>query len=155
MLSNATSKRVASRLYQPSTVLAYRRVDPRASQCAQAPECPGVIQADQPAIAGHIGINDGNQLPTANGRAGEVRANSVCVHRLDLSHVATGAYDAPENWTEQLLGGRDDGQLAVGPRRPRFGWARRMGLENMASALRRALDKWPEPAAAARKRTRS
>ena len=65
-------QRVAAGLHHPAAVLADRRVDQRAPQRAQAAQRAGIVQADQPAVADHVGVDDGDQLAAARGLAGEI-----------------------------------------------------------------------------------
>ena len=43
-----------------SAVLADRRVDQCAAQRAQPSERAGIVEADQPTVADHVGVDDGN-----------------------------------------------------------------------------------------------
>ena len=56
-------QRIATGLDDPAAVLFDRWVDQVRAESAQPFECSCVIQPDQTAVANHIGIDDGDQLP--------------------------------------------------------------------------------------------
>jgi hypothetical protein len=58
-------ERVASGLDDPPTMFFYRRFDQCASEHPQARYRIGIIEADQPAIADHIHVHDGDQFADA------------------------------------------------------------------------------------------
>ena len=58
-------QQVAAGLHHSAAVLADRRVDQNAPQRAQAAQRAGIVQANQAAIADHVGIDDSDQLTAA------------------------------------------------------------------------------------------
>jgi hypothetical protein len=81
-------QRVATGLHYSAAVLADCRVDQRAPQSAQAVQGASIVLTDQPAVADHVGIDDGDQLPAARGLAGEVRTDTCDTHDRDDSTTA-------------------------------------------------------------------
>ena len=73
-------KRVAAGLHNSAAMLADGRVDQSAPQRPQTAQCAGIIEANQAAIADHVGIDDSDQLTAARGLAGEVRADLSRIH---------------------------------------------------------------------------
>ena len=63
MLSNAIKQGIAACLDDPAAVLADRRIDQTAAQRPQPHQRPGVVQADEAAIADHVGVDDRHQFP--------------------------------------------------------------------------------------------
>ena len=65
-------ERVTAGLHDSSAVIADRRVDQCTSKRAEAAQRAGIVQADQPAVAHHVGVDDGKQLTAARSLAGEI-----------------------------------------------------------------------------------
>ena len=63
MLSNTIEQRIAAGLDNPATVLLYRGIYQLSAQSPQSLEGSSVIQSDQAAVANHVGIDHGDQLP--------------------------------------------------------------------------------------------
>ena len=63
MLSNTMSSEIATGLDDPAAMLLDRRIDHVAAERTQPFERSHIIQADQTAVADHVGIDDGDQLP--------------------------------------------------------------------------------------------
>ena len=78
-------QRVATGLHHSAAVLADGRVDQSAAQRAQTTQRASIVQADQPAVADHVGIDDSNQLPAACGLAGDVQVAACCAHDRQAS----------------------------------------------------------------------
>ena len=60
-------------------------------------EGAGIVQADQAAVANHVRVNDGDQLPAADGLAGEVRTDASGAHEQHAGTMA-GAADKCGPW---------------------------------------------------------
>ena len=78
-------QRVAAGLHHSAAVLADCRVDQRAAQRAQTTQRASIVQADQAAVADHVGIDDSDQLPAACGLAGDVQVAACCAHDRRLA----------------------------------------------------------------------
>ena len=77
MLSNTISNEVTASLYDPALMLLDRGVYQVAAQSPQPLHSSCVIQADETAVADHVGIDDSDQLPPilAASQLGQMRCS--------------------------------------------------------------------------------
>ena len=73
-------QRVSTGLDNPAAELADCRVDKSTPERAQAAQRPGIIQANEPTIVGHVSANDSDEPSTACGLTGDVRAEPTRAH---------------------------------------------------------------------------